>query len=82
MEEKLAFEKIHLKYCKTIVGLKRTSCNISAISELGRLPVTSFIKIQVMTYFTRINSLSVNPSISGDALNVNKKMRDIFHGIL
>jgi hypothetical protein len=39
------------KYCKTVLSLKKTACNISTLSELGRLPIASFIKTQVMMYF-------------------------------
>ena len=35
---------INHKFCKAVLGIKKTSCNISAKSELGRLPLDSFIK--------------------------------------
>ena len=72
------------RYCKTILGLKKTSCTISAKSELGRFPITSFIKTQVLMYFVRINSNNINPLIK-ESLNVNKKkcmMKANTHGIL
>jgi hypothetical protein len=65
-------KKNHTRYCKTILGLKKTSCNISAKSELGRFPITSFIKTQVFMYFVRINSNDINPLIK-ESLNVKKK---------
>jgi hypothetical protein len=49
-------------YCKAVLGIKKTSCNISAKSELGRLPLDSFIKTQVMLYYSRIQSDGINHS--------------------
>jgi hypothetical protein len=34
LQEKSSYEKIHTKYCKTVLGLKKTACNISTLSEL------------------------------------------------
>ena len=75
--------KKYTRYCKTILGLKKTSCNISAKFESGRFPITSFIKTQVLMYFVRINSNNINPLIK-ESLNVNKKkctMKANIHGI-
>ena len=73
LQEKSWYEKIHTKYCKTVLGLKKTACNISTLSELGRLPIASFIKTQVMMYFVRINTNNINPLIK-ESLNVNKSL--------
>ena len=63
------------KYTQDSVKLsqdfKKTSCNISAKSELGRFSITSFIKTQVLMYFARINSNNIN-SLIKESLNVNK----------
>ena len=75
LQEKSSYEKIHTKYCKTVLGLKKTACNISTLSELGRLPIASFIKTQVMMYFVRINTNNINPLIK-ESLNVNKSLHD------
>ena len=40
---RFSFEKLHHKFCKAVLGIKKTSCNISEKSELGRLPLDSFI---------------------------------------
>ena len=34
LQEK-SYEKMHTKYCKTVLGLKNIACNISTLSELG-----------------------------------------------
>ena len=56
-----SFEKLHHKFCKAVLGIKKTSCIISAKSEFGRLPLDSFIKTQVMLYYSRIQSDGINP---------------------
>lgn len=76
LADKSSFEKIHSRYCKTILGVKKTSCNISSKMELGRLPVESFMKIQVLLYFSRLNTEQVNPLVK-EACKVNKKLHDI-----
>jgi len=53
----------------TILRLKKTSSNISAKSELGHFPITSFIKFQVLMYFVRINSNNINPLIKESLKN-------------
>jgi hypothetical protein len=42
-------------------------------SELGRFPITSFIKTQVLMYFVRINSNNINPLIK-ESLNAKLGM--------
>ena len=73
LQEKSSYEKIHAKYCKTVLGLKKTACNILTLSELRRLPIASFIKTQVMMYLVRINTNNINPLIK-ESLNVNKSL--------
>ena len=46
--DRFSFEKLHHKFCKAVLGIKKTFCNISAKCELGRLPLDSFIKTQGM----------------------------------
>jgi hypothetical protein len=42
------------------VGLKKNACNISAKSELGRFPITDYIKTQAMLYFCRLQADPIN----------------------
>jgi hypothetical protein len=55
LEDKFCYEKIHNKFGKYILGLKKIACNISAKSELGRFPITHYqntsYTIQVIYYF-------------------------------
>ena len=75
LEEKCQYEKVHNKFCKSVLGLKKTASNIAAKSKLGRFPLDSFIKIQVMMYFTRINLSDINPLVK-EAFNINKDLHD------
>ena len=43
LQEKSSYEKIHTKYCETVLGLKKTACSISTLSELGRLLCYCFL---------------------------------------
>lgn len=72
-DNKTSYEKIHTKFCKIILGVKKTSCNFSAILELGRFPLSSFMKTQVMMYFSRLNTNKVNPLVT-ESLRVNKTL--------
>jgi hypothetical protein len=55
--DKFSFEKLHHKFCKAVLGIKKTSCNVSAKSELVRLSLDSFIKTQATLYYSRIQSM-------------------------
>jgi hypothetical protein len=72
---KFCFEKIHHRYCKTILGIRKTACNLAAKTELGRFPLDSFIKTLVMMHYSRIHSDKINPLIK-EAFNLNKYMHD------
>ena len=38
LEEKFQYEKVHNKFCKSVLGLKKTASNIAAKSELVKFP--------------------------------------------
>lgn len=52
--EKSPLEKVHNKFTKFTLGLKKCACNISARSELGRLPIDCFVKKQSLLYEDRL----------------------------
>ena len=58
---KFCYEKIHNKFCKYILGLKKIACNISDKSELGRFPKTDYIKTQAILYLCRLQTDPINP---------------------
>ena len=71
--DRFSMEKVHHKFCKSVLGIKKTSSNIPAKSELGRLPLDTFIKTQVILYFSRINCKERNPLVQG-AFKLNKTL--------
>ena len=44
--DKTAIENVHLGFCKSTLGMKRSSTNLTVRAELDRLPLESFIKTQ------------------------------------
>ena len=73
--DKFGFEKIHHRYCKTILGIRKTACNLAAKTELGRFRLDSFIRTLVMMHYSRIHSDQIHPLIE-EAFNLNKSMHD------
>ena len=74
-EEKRSYENVHNKYCKAILGINKSACNIAAKSELGRFPIDSFIKTQMLMYFCRLNTDDINTLLK-EAYNVNTKLNN------
>lgn len=75
MEDKYNYEKIHIRFCKSVLGLKKTACNISAKCEIGRHPLTTFIKTQILKYLFRINADNINPLVK-EAYYINKSLHN------
>ena len=59
--DKTSIEKLHLHFCKNILGLKRKSVNMTARSELGRDPIEKQIQIKTIRYLARLNNEKINP---------------------
>ena len=72
LEDKFCYEKIHNKFCKYILGLQKIACNISAKSELGRFPITDYIKTQAILYLFRLQTDPINPLLKGVGLGYPK----------
>jgi hypothetical protein len=71
--DRFSMEKVHHKFCISVLGIKKTSSNIAAKSELGRLPLDMFIKTQAILYFSRINCKEINPLVQ-EAFKLNKTL--------
>ena len=41
--DKIAIEKVHVQFCKFILGVNRRAVNLAVKGELGRFPVTFFV---------------------------------------
>ncbi len=59
--DKTPFEKVHLNFCKSILGTRKSSSNIGVRSELGRYPIEHFIQSQSILYLARLHTEDLNP---------------------
>ena len=59
--DRTPFEKVHLIFCKHLMGTKKTSSNIGVRAELGRFPVENFINSQAILYLARLHTNNLNP---------------------
>lgn len=44
-------EKIHIRYCKFVLGVNKYASNIASLSELGRYPLSIFVIIHSLKYW-------------------------------
>ena len=68
------FEKVHLKFCKMVLGVRRQTSNIATRSEIGRFPLIIEIYVSIIKYWLRINKLPQDRLVV-DALNANLNMQ-------
>jgi hypothetical protein len=54
--DKLPAEKLHLKFCRYIIGCNKSSSKAAVRGELGRYPLLLRIWVQSCKYWTHINS--------------------------
>ena len=59
--DKTPIEKLHLHYCKYILGTRKNATNLACRAELGRLPLESSIFIQTILYLIRLTAHDINP---------------------
>ena len=50
-------EKMHIKFCKSLLGIHRTSTNFAVLSELGRFPIHFDILKAMLSYWHRLENL-------------------------
>ena len=63
-------ERIHLKFCKRILGVHSKTTNLTIYAELGKVPLIVQISTLVVKYWIRISSTYFNKTLSGEARNV------------
>ena len=47
-------DKLHLTFCKYVLGVRQTTSDVVVLGELGRFPLTVICKERALTYWTRI----------------------------
>ena len=65
-------EKIHLKFCKFILGVHKRTTNIAVLSELGRFPLYFNIIKCMLLYWYRLENLGKEYPLSKEAYNETK----------
>ena len=49
-------EKVHLDFCKRLLGIKKSSCNVMIYAQLGRLPLQAVRKYKIIKYLAKLLS--------------------------
>ena len=49
-------EKVHLDFCKSILGVKRSTPNPMVYCELGRLPLICYRKLRIIKYWLKLKN--------------------------
>ena len=57
---KLICEKLHIKFCKFVLGVHKKSSNFAVLSELGRFPLYYDVIKQTMRFWHRLENLGSN----------------------
>jgi hypothetical protein len=47
-------EQVHLKFCRYILGVKKTTNTVAIYGELGRMPLFVFRKLRILNYWVSI----------------------------
>ena len=68
-------DKIHTKFCKFFLGLKKCASNIASRAELGRYPIDTFIKTQSLSYEDRIHN-SDSPHLLKECFSLSKSLHE------
>ncbi|XP_071104288.1 uncharacterized protein [Haliotis cracherodii] len=55
-ENTVVIERVHLKFCKYILKLKQSTPDYMVYGELGRYPLSIFIKIRMISYWCKLTS--------------------------
>ena len=71
--DRTPFEKVHLIFCKHLLGTKKTSSNIGVRAELGRFPVENFINSQAILYLATLHTDNLNPLLK-EAFELSKSL--------
>ncbi len=70
-ENKSIIEKLHLQFCKRILGVRSSTPNFMVYGELGRYPLEVTIKLKMVNFWHKL--------VKGDQKLSGKMYRLIFH---
>ena len=63
-------EKLHLKFCKRILGVHSKSTNLAVYAELGKMPLSIQICAMIAKFWLRIKSPAFDNTLVGKARDV------------
>ena len=49
-----SIERVHLHFCKMILGVKKTTPNVFVYSELGRIPLQTYRFYDIIKYWLKL----------------------------
>ena len=75
MFSNIVSEKLHMKFCKFILGVHKKTTNFAVFSELGRFPLYFDIVKNLINYWLRLESLDAFPLLQ-DAYQHSKTLHD------
>ena len=67
-------EQVHLKFCKSILGVRRNASNLAARAELGRYPLWIEVYIRIYAYYKRLVREIPEDSLQYEALLVQQEL--------
>jgi hypothetical protein len=68
---------MHIKFCKSLIGIHRISTNFAVLSELGRFPIHFDILKAMLSYWHRLENL--DPDCSSLLKNAFVESKYLFH---
>ena len=67
-------EKLHIHFCKYILGVHKRSSNFAVFSELGRYPLQISILLSTLSYWHRLKN--TNTGLLSDAFACSKTLHE------
>ena len=66
-------EKLHLRFCKSVLGVRQSTCNAAVYGELGRYPLYINRYVRIVKYFFNLirNENIILSTITNDAICKN-----------
>ena len=67
-------DKLHIKFCKSILGVHKSATNFAVLSELGRFPLHFDILKSMLSYWYRLENLGQSFPLLVDAYKESKSL--------
>ena len=74
------WERLHTRVCKNILGAHSKTSNLATLLEIGRFPISSEIKIRMVKYFLRLETIDtiglLHSAYQEQKLNMSNNFRN------